>query len=196
MEELWAFNEEIVARSIYKSKIPIISAVGHEIDFTIADFVSDMRAETPTAAAEAAVPDIKALYEYVAAQKTELCRNLRSICENRKNRLERLNPESFGRDIQSRIVFEQMRIENLIGGMKETLNSKLTEYRNDIELFKSHIEASDPRAILAKGYSVVTDDKGNIIKYASDMTENQHINIEMAAGRAGARVTAVDTEKR
>ena len=72
MEELWAFNEEIVARSIFASKIPIISAVGHETDFTISDFVADKRAETPTAAAQMAVPDIGALKEYVRNEKENL----------------------------------------------------------------------------------------------------------------------------
>ena len=82
MEELWAFNEEIVARSIYESKIPVISAVGHETDFTIADFVADLRAETPTAAADAAVPDTKALQDTLTAYRDDLKRSLEHLLES------------------------------------------------------------------------------------------------------------------
>lgn len=84
MEELWAFNEEIVARSIYESKIPVISAVGHETDFTIADFVADLRAETPTAAADLAVPDTGLIHEDLEFYRKEMMRSLELLVEKKK----------------------------------------------------------------------------------------------------------------
>jgi len=194
MEELWAFNEEIVARSIYNSEIPVISAVGHETDFTIADFVADLRAETPTAAAERAVPDTFALRDYLDELKIELKRNLRMLTEDRRKHLELLNPEMFGRDLQSRIAIEQMKTENIMQLMKDELNAKITSARHKLEVIGQLLEAANPKAILQKGYSVVTDENGNIIKDASVLKKEQMIKIETAHGYAKARVADAGKE--
>jgi len=194
MEELWAFNEEIVARSIYNSEIPVISAVGHETDFTIADFVADLRAETPTAAAERAVPDTFALRDYLDELKIELKRNLRMLTEDRRKHLELLNPEMFGRDLQSRIAIEQMKTENIMQLMKDELNAKITSARHKLEVIGQLLEAANPKAILQKGYSVVTDENGNIIKDASVLKKEQMIKIETAHGYAKARVAEAGKE--
>jgi exodeoxyribonuclease VII large subunit len=194
MEELWAFNEEIVARSIFASKIPVISAVGHETDFTIADFIADLRAETPTAAANRAVPDMEALREYVRTVHSELRRNLKTVTEDRRKHLEMMNPEKFGRDIRNRIVMEQMRTENMIQSMGDILKSRVSEYRHRIDLFKEIVEASNPKAILQKGYSVVTDEDGNIIRDISVLKKDQLINIEAAEGHAEARIISAGKE--
>lgn len=98
MEELWAFNEEIVARSIYESKIPVISAVGHETDFTIADFVADLRAETPTAAADLAVPDTGLIHEDLEFYRKEMWRSLGLLVEKKKRRIALCSMENFERD--------------------------------------------------------------------------------------------------
>lgn len=187
-EELWAFNEEIVARSIFASEIPVISAVGHETDFTIADFVADMRAETPTAAAENAVPDIEALKEYAESLKTESKRNLRIILEDRKKRLQLLDPTVFARDIRSRIAMDHLRIDNMMDDMTERINKSLTDKRHRLMILKETLDGADPKAILKRGYSVVTDESGSIIKDASDLKKDSVINIEAAVGQAKARV--------
>ena len=106
MEELWAFNEEIVARSIYASHIPVISAVGHEIDFTISDFVADMRAETPTAAAERAAPDTGGIRGQLETMEQEMKNRLTAIAREKRRLLEALDPEVFGRNLKSRIAFD------------------------------------------------------------------------------------------
>ena len=194
-EELWAFNEEIVARSIFASEIPIISAVGHETDFTIADFVADLRAETPTAAAERAVPDINALNEYIETLHQESKRNLKLLVELYRNKLKLLDPTSFSRDLQGRVAMDHMRIDSLMESMKDNMKQLVNDKRQRIELLKEVIEASDPKAILKKGYSVITDEKGNIIKDASSLEENQVINIEAAVGQARARVIGSGKEQ-
>ncbi len=194
-EELWAFNEEIVARSIFASEIPVISAVGHETDFTIADFVADMRAETPTAAAENAVPDIEALKEYAESLKTESKRNLRIILEDRKKRLQLLDPTVFARDIRSRIAMDHLRIDNMMDDMTERINKSLTDKRHRLMILKETLDGADPKAILKRGYSVVTDESGSIIKDASDLKKDSVINIEAAVGQAKARVISSGKEQ-
>lgn len=195
MEELWAFNEEIVAESIYRSKIPVISAVGHETDFTIADFVADARAETPTAAAEMAVPDTDILRENIIFYKNELKRDLSRFAEFKRKQLEALNPENLGRDIQSKIVVEQMKAYSLSKSMEDTVKLQLSSYENRLSLMKESLEAINPTAILAKGYSVVTDSRGNIIKdICNNLKIGDTINIKAASGKAEACITDLRKE--
>ncbi len=194
-EELWAFNEEVVARSIFASEIPIVSAVGHETDFTIADFVADLRAETPTAAAEKAVPDIRELKEYVEALHIESKRNLRMMLEYKNKQLQLLDPTVFSRDIMSRIAMDTMRIDNIKDGMSEHLKKMISDNKHKLSILKEMIDGADPKAILKRGYSVVTDEYGVIIKDASRLKEDQLINIEAAEGKAQARVIASRKEE-
>ncbi len=195
MEELRAFNEEIVARSIFASEIPVISAVGHETDFTISDFVSDMRAATPTAAAEMAVPNTFELKEYVKSLGNGLAQELTKILDMNKSRLEALNPEAFALNIMNRIEYEQLNADRLIEGMKESLLSRLQSAGEKMEMLKTIVETANPRSILNRGYSVVTDINGEIVVDAGLLSPGQRINIEAAAGRAEATVTRVDKEK-
>lgn len=195
IEELWAFNEEIVARSIFESKIPIISAVGHETDFTIADFVADLRAETPTAAAEKAVPDIQELKEYIEALHMESKRNLRMMVEYKNKQLLLLDPTVFSRDIISRITMDSMRIDNIKDTMEERLKMMITDNKHKLSILKEIIEGANPKSILKRGYSMVTDENGEIIKDASSLKENQIINIEAAKGKAQARVVTSGKEQ-
>ncbi|MGN0704927.1 MAG: exodeoxyribonuclease VII large subunit [Lentihominibacter sp.] len=189
MEELWAFNEEIVARSIYESDIPVISAVGHETDFTIADFVADLRAETPTAAAERAVPDTFLLRENLETIKKEMKRNLNMIVEDRRKRLELLDPEAFGRDIRSRIIMDQMRLDNTAQKMGEQLRTKVRDYRYRLDIIRESLEACNPDNILEKGYSVVTDEAGAIVRDAGALRANELVSIRACTGTAQARIT-------
>ncbi len=188
MEELWAFNEEKVARSIFASRIPVISAVGHEIDFTIADFVADMRAETPTAAAERAAPDTDALREHIASLEQEMKRRLTAIAEEKRRRLESLDPEVFGRNLRSRIAFDRLNADNIISDAEGRLRAKVTALRHKTQLMGEMVEASSPKGIMSRGYSIVTDEKGNVVKDADALADHQLINIEAAKGRASARV--------
>lgn len=194
-EELWAFNEEIVARSIFASEIPIISAVGHETDFTISDFVADLRAETPTAAAERAVPDIDMLKEYIRNIAVESGRNIRMLADNKRKHLQLLDPDNFARDIRSRIIMEQMRTENLLDSMSEQIRNMLTEKSHKLSLLKESIDGADPKAILKRGYSVVTDEDGNIIRDTSKLSKEQLVNIEAASGNARARIISTGKEQ-
>ena len=189
-EELWAFNDENVARSIYASNIPVISAVGHETDFTIADFVADLRAETPTAAAERAVPDTRELREYIDSIYSENRRNLKMLLEDRKKHLQLLDPKAFGRDLQSRVAMDHMRIENIMDDMTDNIQSMIRDKKYRLMLLKETLDGADPKAILKKGYSVITDENGVIVRDVSSLEQDQLINIEAAVGHAKARIVS------
>ena len=192
MEELWAFNEEVVARSIFDSVIPVISAVGHETDFTISDFTADFRAATPTAAAEMAVPDTRELREYLSGIKESLAESLMQAVEIRRNRLAALDPNAFAKGISTRIAYEQMNADRIIESMGESLASRISSGRERIELLKTLLDASDPKSILSRGYSVVTDEDGHIISRAEELKIGQNVNIETGSGSAGAEITRVN----
>lgn len=188
MEELWAFNEEIVARSIYASHIPVISAVGHEIDFTISDFVADMRAETPTAAAERAAPDTGGIRGQLETMEQEMKHRLTAITREKRRLLEALDPEVFGRNLKSRIAFDRLNADNIMSDAESRMRSMLTTLRHRIQLAGEAVESSSPRAIMDRGYSIVTDEDGKVVKNADALADRQLINIEAAKGRATARV--------
>lgn len=191
MEELWAFNEEIVARSIFASGIPVISAVGHETDFTISDFTADRRAATPTAAAEMAVPDTKELREYLKETRDALSDSLIRNIEMKKNRLNALDPNAFANGISTRIAYEQMNADRIIEGMTDALKNRINAAKERAEHLRALIGASDPKAILARGYSVVTDAQGRIIRSAEELSVGQEISIETGRGSADARITGI-----
>lgn len=188
MEELWAFNEEIVARSIYASHIPVISAVGHEIDFTISDFVADMRAETPTAAAERAAPDTGGIRGQLETMEQEMKHRLTAIAREKRRLLEALDPEVFGRNLKSRIAFDRLNADNIMSDAESRMRSTLTTLRHRTQLAGEAVESSSPKAIMDRGYSIVTDDDGKVVKNADALADRQLINIEAAKGRATARV--------
>lgn len=191
MEELWAFNEETVARSIYESEIPVISAVGHETDFTISDFIADRRAATPTAAAEMAVPDTGELEAELDRISLEMTSDLGLAIARRKERLEALNPTAFARNLKSRILYEQVNADRLIEVMGDAMNNRLVSARNRVEMLREFIESSNPKAILARGYSVVTDNSGKIIRSTDELSEGLGVNIETGNGTAEAVITGI-----
>ncbi len=191
-EELWAFNEEIVARAIAASRIPVISAVGHEIDFTIADFVADVRAETPTAAAERAVPDTKQLAEYMKGLAGEMTEKLQRIAGEKRRRLEAFEPLTIGRELRSRMAYDRLAADNMMTEMRNRMSALTAERRHRLELAGEMIRAADPDAILRRGYSIVTDESENIVRDAALLKEGQLISIRAARGSARARVVRND----
>ena len=160
MEELWAFNEEVVARSIFASKIPVISAVGHETDITISDFVADRRAETPTAAANMAVPDIEELKAYTNDLKEKMGLSMDACLRYKQMHLQSLDLEAFKRDLESRIITEQMRIENMNTENMRQITALLEQYEKEIELYKANLDSLNPKAIMDRGYgAILTKDR-------------------------------------
>ena len=159
MEDLWAFNEEIVARAIYRSRIPVISAVGHEIDFTIADFAADRRAETPTAAAEMAVPSDAELAERLNTLKDSLLVHLENRVSSRKLRLEQYRQE-LDVLLERRVADETYRLERL----------------------RLILEENRPEKILDKGYAMMETEDGHVITSVSGLEEGTRYRLRMKDG--------------
>lgn len=183
LEELWPFNEEIVARSIFSSKIPIISAVGHETDFTICDFVADLRAPTPSAAAELVMPEKQQLINRIIELDMRL-RNavLRNVKIKRK-RLEDLKNSSVFRQPYDRVYQERMKLDILCKDLKRAILVKQERSKSKLKFLIGKLDALSPLTILARGYSIVksVDDK-HIIKSVKDVTKGEQVKVNLADG--------------
>lgn len=188
MEELWAFNEEIVARSIYDSEIPVISAVGHETDFTISDFVADRRAETPTAAAHMAVPDIQELKNYVEDLKEQLKHSIIKDIQLKELHLSKLDLSAFQRDLESRITMEQMRIDNIHQENQRKIQEIIDVREQQMTLFKNDLESLNPTAIMKRGYSAVTNKVGQLINSAKALKPEDELILYMKDGSVDCTV--------
>lgn len=182
IEDLWAFNDENLARAIFKSKIPVISAVGHETDFTICDFVSDLRAPTPSAAAELAVPDKQELLQYYDSQKQYLSSLIDSRINDYKysfsqsaSALSSLSPQNKLKNIESELAINTHRLTSLS-------NQIFENKKQEISLLASRLESLNPVSILKRGYSVVTKDDKTVTS-VKDVKAGDTLAIDVTDGR-------------
>lgn len=194
MEELWAFNEEIVARSIFASKIPIISAVGHEIDFTISDFVADKRAETPTAAAQMAVPDIRELKTYINSIKDSIHHAIRDKMRFYDMSITQHNIESLKLGLSLRIDNAIYKSEHLKNEMKNRILLILNEEQNKVEMSKQMLESLNPRDILKRGYVAITDQNGLIRSSIKYFNKGDSLTASFIDGTMDCRVDKIRGE--
>ncbi|MGE5455516.1 MAG: exodeoxyribonuclease VII large subunit [Ignavibacteriales bacterium] len=191
IEDLWAFNEEIVARAIYSSPIPIISAVGHEIDFTIADFVADLRAPTPTAAAELAVPNIIDLTKYINNLNIRLNENIykkvnytRLLLDTFKNSFILKNPMIMYENKKQNLDIINERINNIINNKIEKITVKLSNMIEKIELL-------NPLNVLKRGYSIVYKDE-QVISDSTLVKPNDELKLKLYKGTIDVIVKEVN----
>ena len=176
LEELWGFNEEIVARAIFKSKIPTISAVGHEMDFTISDFVADCRASTPSTAAEIAVPDKNELLSEIKHLQERLLQKTKRTIEFKKQCLVSLLDRPIFKRPFDFINQYLQQIDDLISKSSRAIQNFLELKRKGLEILTAKLNSIDPKAVLKRGYSI-TLKKGKIIKNARDVRINDMIEI-------------------
>jgi len=194
-EELWAFNEEVVVRSIFRSTIPVISAVGHETDVTLSDFAADVRAETPTAAAQMAVPDTSEIRALIDEMNEDLLEDMRYRVESCQSRLESLDPVAFAAGLTMRMNYEQIHLEDTIEQMGYDMTSLLDSTRSDMELFREIIETASPFRILGQGYSYIRGKGGKIIRSVSEVSPGDMVSIQMSDGSAISEIKEIsDTE--
>lgn len=191
MEDLWAFNEPIVAEAIFESKIPVISAVGHETDFTIADFVADLRAPTPSAAAELAVPEMDACYEGVRLQSDRLRRALTARIERMRATVRLFASAKAFRLLESRLMSERQSLdsarERAFRGAKEQISGA----RVELNRMRAQLTALDPSAVLERGYAILTDQSGHALGSVSTVQAGDAVVIRMHDGTAGAHIDQV-----
>jgi len=214
IEDLWAFNEEIVARAIAASEAPVISAVGHETDFTIADLVADVRAPTPTGAAELALRDSKEVKKHLDTDMIRLNRSLSRILDGMHYKFKILDSKLTPRRAEQRIAMYSMRLDELYSRMNSSLKDKhnsvnrrfivadlsLDSYlrrmfeneKKDLQRFSERLESVSPMKVLDRGYSLITDEKGKALTSAMQMGAGSNINIMMKDGKAEAEVKKVE----
>ena len=185
LEDLWPFNEEILARTIFESEIPIISAVGHDTDYTIADFVSDLRAPTPSAAAELAVPNIldlkNTLNIYENRLKQSLLRKLENLKLQYQSSLNKLKKPT------NNINEYRMKIDHLIQIMFNNINLKIINNRNELLKINNKIELVNPLAVIERGYTLIEKD-GVIVREASKLKKGDKINIRFKDNKKEAEI--------
>lgn len=192
LEELWPFNEEVVARSIFESEIPLVSAVGHETDFTIADFTADVRASTPSAAAELAVPEKKVLAQKILDYELRLQRALIKNININKVRYERLEKSIAFRQPYNRINQERIRLDNL----SKHMNNALSVWKNKTEmkmtLLMEKLDILSPLNVLSRGYSIVkSQNTGKLVKSVEDIGVGDTAEINLKDGFIYGRVLSV-----
>lgn len=191
MEDLWAFNEEAVARAIFDCRTPIISAVGHETDVTIADFVADFRAPTPSAAAELAVFDVRALLQKLTSLRMDLNRGIcgqlsdwQSRLKHQEERLYLLRPENLVNQRRSYTLELEQRL-------MQQMEKKLLEAKHRLSLCAQGLSAASPLNKLSQGYSVVTDVQGRTVAEAEQVRQGDTLEIRLFRGRLKTQVTEV-----
>ncbi|OKZ77414.1 MAG: exodeoxyribonuclease VII large subunit [Clostridium sp. 27_14] len=187
LEDLWPFNEEIVAHAIYESELPIISAVGHETDFSISDFVADLRAPTPSAAAELAVPDIYEVKQKILGYKNRLKISLNKKYEMLKLHYEKLT-SSFVFKEPLRIINERsILLDNQVKQIENIIKNKKQSEKERYVKLVSKLDTLSPLKTLTRGYSII-EQKGKIINSVKELQEGNEIDIQMIDGKAKAKI--------
>lgn len=184
IEDLWAFNEEITARAIFASKIPIISAVGHETDFTIADFVADLRAPTPSAAAEIAVPSVIELMNRINTCRQRISKNITGHIESGRLLLRRFKMKTP----KDKIDDYNLKLDSLLRTMENSFKMKDMSLKKQLASAAAKLDALSPLQTLARGYSIPTTEDGTVIRSAKDMKKGMEFTLRLKDGSAECEV--------
>ena len=187
LEDLWPFNEEIVAHSIYHSEIPIISAVGHETDFTIADFVADLRAPTPSAAAELAVPDSYEIKQKIITYQNRLRMALLKKVEVMKLRYEKSMSSFVFKEPTRRVQENYIRIDNCVKQLEMLIRAKQEKEKMKYSKLIAKLDAYSPLKTLSRGYSI-TQKGGKVVKTQAELKSGDVLAIRFVDGQVEAKV--------
>ncbi len=187
LEDLWPFNEEIVAHAIYNSKLPIISAVGHETDFTIADFVSDLRAPTPSAAAELAVPDYIELSQKINTYRNRLKVLLSKKLEIMKLRYEKAKSSRIFKEPEKLFYDDYIKLDTIIKNLQTTMQTKEQKAKTKYIELVSKLDTLSPLKTLARGYSII-EANNKIVKSVKELEKGQKIEIKLIDGNKSAEI--------
>ncbi len=189
LEDLWPFNEEIVARAIYNSEIPIISGVGHEVDFTICDWVADVRAPTPSAAAELVSPDNAGILEYALQVERQLQNMMRQKILLHRQELAILqgqlqHPKAYWQQISQWVDYQEMHL-------KEMIQQQWTQKNQALQLLGAQLNNLNPLTILQRGYAIALDEKHHVLGSVKNFSSEQHFELQLQDGVVKAQVRAL-----
>ncbi len=192
VEDLLPFSEDCVIQAIHESEIPVISAVGHEIDWAISDFVADLRAPTPSAAAELVCESSMDQIEKVSKLRTSMTEAMTARITALRLRLAAFSPKSAKAQLENRLNRFRMQLDGLQGSIQRSMDAILSQRRAKAQVLEHKIRALSPLAVLERGYSIVTDEAGKVIKSSGDLSVDQGIGIRFAHGTAKANVKEVE----
>lgn len=188
IEDLWAFNEEMVARAIFASEIPVISAVGHETDFTIADFVADLRAPTPSAAAELAVANFEEMYRYLISMERRIEQCMISRVKNLKDRVERLTQRRIFIHPEEVFLTSWQRVDDLERRLHRSMEQQVKLVSEQCRTYFKQLESLSPLNVLSRGYSLTEKVDGTVLKSVNDVGNGDLIRVRLTDGEVQAKV--------
>lgn len=195
IEDLWAFNDEKLARAIAKSDIPVISAVGHETDFTICDFVADLRAPTPSAAAELATHNMTELLSYFKSVKDSLPAIMQRRIDFEKQELDNLASSKVLLSPKGFINIRKNELDMLSADMIKAFKAILSENQREFVALSAKLDALSPLSVLSRGYSIVQN-KNKVIKSAKELNIGQNIMVKLSDGKAECEVNAITLDEK
>ncbi len=187
IEDLWAFNEEIVARAIVTSKIPTITGVGHETDTTIADFVSDLRAPTPTGAAELVTSHTVELVKTIQVYKNQLNKVMAGVIRELMQKIDYLEKRLISP--RQQIQRQKEQIHQYIQRINQSMKNAMIQYRLEIDKLKLNLDHLSPHAVLSRGYSIITNVDGQIVNNVNQLKLDDKILIQLNHGQADANIS-------
>ena len=190
IEDLWAFNEESVARAIFNSKTPVISAVGHETDFTIADFVADLRAPTPSAAAELAVFDYSQFCQDLLNKKYALGLHMKSVLDSYRSRVKQYSLTVDNLSPRSRLMQKAQYLQDLSNQLEALMDKKLRFSKEQLGIKSERLEGLSPLSRLSAGFAYITDGDGKAVNSIRDAEVGETISINMKDGVLDAGITS------
>ena len=191
IEDLWEFNKEITAWAIFNSEIPVISAVGHETDFTIADFVADLRAPTPSAAAELAVPSLDDVQNTLIRNRASLDYSVTNYIKSLKQKVENLSDKVSVKGIYRALDNKRMYIDSLLMRAERTVTGKISAERECLAKNAAKLQAFSPLNVIARGYTVATDENGKVVTSIKDVENGSVIELSVSDGKIISHVTEV-----
>jgi len=194
IEELWAFNDERVVRAIVASKIPIVSAVGHQTDYTLADFAADRRAATPSQAAEFVVPDVRELYKYVSTLHNMLESNIRNVLQHHFRRLEQSTLNRVFTYPYEVLADRQQALDNCMQRLEQAIKVIVRDKKHTFTITAEKLAMLNPLAVLARGYSIVHTLDGQVVKDTAALQPGQKIEIVLNRGRVDAEIIHIQEE--
>ena len=194
-EDLWAFNQEEVARAIRKSTIPVISAVGHETDFTIADFVADFRAPTPSAAAEIVAAREDQICSALDNLGRQLVRLTRYQVVNLRARVQEQALSHAFDEVKSRLTTARRRYEAASSACDSAMNEKLQDGRERLALAAASLDALSPLGVLQRGYAIAQDASGKLVRDSAAVNVGDAVSVRLAKGKLDTRVTSTEQEQ-
>ncbi|MBO5845069.1 MAG: exodeoxyribonuclease VII large subunit [Clostridia bacterium] len=191
IEDLWAFNDEALARSVAASAIPVVSAVGHETDFTLCDFASDRRAPTPSAAAEIVVPDVSELMRGIENTDRRLRRSVSAGISAKTENVANLERILLLNSPASKLERSRLRVDNLRARLDSLATSTLRDAKSELGQISAKLGGMNPLAVLSRGYGAVENSEGRFLSSVSSLEVGQNINIVMSDGSVSADVVKI-----